>query len=183
MAAGIYLTIGQAGAYKPLALQAIAVALTTLGVGLAVTAWRARSRGALVLGVLLSLVVMVGSLVEGDYGSSVGKRDWRPTDAAAIAGTYKLAVGNATLDLTQVSGSLAGRTITVTMGVGKLTVRLPQQTPVSAYADVNVGNFEIFDDRWNGPEKHTVTTPGWTPSNGLRLQLHLRVGNVEVING
>ena len=164
LAAGIYLTIGQVGAYKPLALQAIAVALTTLGIGLAVTAWRARSRGALVLGVLLSLVVMVGSVVEGDYGSSIGKRDWRPTDAVAIAGTYKLAVGNATLDLTQVSGSLAGRTIDVTMGVGKLTVRLPQQTPVSAYADVNVGNFEIFDDRWNGPEKHTVTTSGWTPA-------------------
>ena len=68
------------------------------------------------------------------------------------------------------------------MGVGKLTVTAAAATrPFSAYADVNVGNFEVFDDRWNGPERHTVTTPGWTPSNGLRLQLHLRVGNVEVI--
>jgi phage shock protein PspC (stress-responsive transcriptional regulator) len=184
LAAGVYLTIGQAGAYKPLALQAIAVALTTLGVGLAITAWRARSRGALVLGVLLSLIVMVGSVVEGDYGSSVGRRVWRPADTAAIAGNYKLAVGNATLDLTELNaGQLAGRTVNVTMGIGKLTVLLPGNTPISAYGNVEVGDFEVFDDRWSGPEKQTVTTPGWTPSNGLRLQLHLRVGNVEVRNG
>jgi hypothetical protein len=62
-------------------------------------------------------------------------------------------------------------------------VLLPEQTPISAYGDVEVGDFEVFDDRWSGPEKQTVFTPGWTPSTGLRLQLHLRVGNVEVRNG
>ena len=151
--------------------------------GLAVTAWRARSRGALALGVLLSIIVMIGSVIEGDYGSSIGRRDWRPTDAAAIAGNYKLAVGNATLDLTQVDQSLAGRTVKVTMGVGKLTVILPDNALVSAYGDVEVGDYEVFDDHWSGPDKHTVTSPGWTPSNGIRLQLHLRVGNVEVRHG
>ena len=134
-------------------------------------------------GCSLSLLVMVGSVIQGDYGSSIGKRDWRPTDSAAIAGNYKLAVGNATLDLTQVSGSLAGRTVDVTMGVGKLTVLLPDGALFSAYGDVEIGDYEVFDDRWSAPEKHTVTTPGWTPSNGLRLQLHLRVGNVEVRHG
>jgi phage shock protein PspC (stress-responsive transcriptional regulator) len=183
LAAGVYLLIGQAGAYKTLALQAIAVALTTLGVGLAATAWRARSRGALVLGVLLSLVVMVGSVVEGDYGSSIGKRVWRPTDTTSIAGTYQLAVGNGTLDLTQLTTQLDGRTITVTMGGGTLTVLMPDGVPFSAYGDVGVGSLDIFGDRWDGPVTETVSTPGWTPSTGLRLRLHLRVGHVEVQHG
>ena len=183
LAAGVYLLIGQAGAYTPLALQAIAIALTTLGVGLAVTAWRARSRAALVIGVLLSLVVMVGSVVEGDYGSSAGKRVWRPTDATSISASYKLAVGNGTLDLSQVGGQLAGRTIEVTMGVGKLTVIIPNGVLVSAYGDVEIGHLVLFDNRWSGPETHTYLTDGWTPSSGVRLNLHLRVGNVEVIRG
>ena len=183
LASGVYLLIGQAGAYAPRALPAIAVGLTTLGVGLAATAWRARSRLALVLGVLVSAVVMVGSLIQGDYGSAVGKRDWQPRDATSIAAVYKLAAGDATLDLTQVGAAAAGRTITVTMGVGKLTVFVPDGLKFSATGDVPVGSFGVFGERYNGPDTHTIYTPGFTTSNGVRILVHLRLGNVEVLHG
>ncbi|BEP12379.1 PspC domain-containing protein [Acidothermaceae bacterium B102] len=183
LAAGIYLLIGQAGAYQPRTLPAIAVGLTTLGVGLAATAWRARSRLALVLGVLLSAVVMIGSLIQGDYGSSIGKRDWQPRDSASIASEYKLAAGDATLDLTQVGSAAAGRTIKVTMGAGRLTVFVPDGLKFSATGDVPVGSFSVFGERYTGPDTHTIYTPGFTTSDGVRILVHLRIGNVEVLHG
>ncbi|MDX6253717.1 MAG: hypothetical protein QOJ11_51 [Frankiales bacterium] len=184
LAVGLYLMVGRAGAYDPTALQAMAVGLTALGAGLAATAWYARSRGALVLGILLTAALMIGSAVKGDYGSSVGDRSWRPTPTSAIPATYTLGAGAATLDLTQLGPAAVGKTIKVSMGAGKLSVIVPDGLPVSVYAHVHVGSFRIFGvDYDNDPVKQTVVTPGWTPANGIRIEAHLRIGNVEVNHG
>jgi phage shock protein PspC (stress-responsive transcriptional regulator) len=184
LAVGVYLILGRAGAYDPTALAAIAVGLTALGVGLAATAWYARSRGALILGVLLSALLLAGSAIQGNAGSSVGNRHWTPTAAAAIPATYKLGVGHATLDLRQLGPAALGKTIKVTMGIGELSVIVPDGLPVSVYAHVPIGDFRIFGDQYdNDPVKQTVYTSGWTAATGIRIEAQLRIGNVEVNHG
>jgi phage shock protein PspC (stress-responsive transcriptional regulator) len=184
LAVGLYLMIGRAGAYDPTALQAMAVGLTALGAGLAATAWYARSRGALVLGILLTAALMTGSAVKGDYGTSLGDRTWRPTPTSAIPATYTLGAGAATLDLTQLGPAAIGKTIKVSMGAGKLSVIVPNGLPVSVYAHVHVGSYRIFGvDYDNDPVRQTVVTPGWTPTTGIRIEAHLRIGDVEVNHG
>jgi phage shock protein PspC (stress-responsive transcriptional regulator) len=184
LAVGVYLMLGSAGAYDPTTLRATAVGLTAIGVGLTATAWHARSRVALLLGVLLTVVVMLGSAIQGDYGTSVGNRTWRPTPATAIPATYRLAAGDATLDLTQLGSAAVGKTINVTMGAGKLYVIIPDGLLFSVYGHVDVGSFQVFDQRFSdGPVRHTVLSSGWTPATGVRIELRLRVGNVEVDHG
>jgi hypothetical protein len=181
LAVGVYLMLGRAGAYDPTTLQALAVGLTTLGLGLAATAWYARSRGAIVLGAVLTALLMLGSAFQGDYGTDVGSRVWRPTSVADIPATYKLAVGNATLDLTGLGPDAFGHPIKVTMGVGKLYVHLPAGVPWSAYAHVQVGDYRVDGDEFgNDPIRRTVYSSGFTAATGLRVEANLRIGNVEV---
>jgi phage shock protein PspC (stress-responsive transcriptional regulator) len=184
LAVGVYLILGRAGAYDPTVLAAMAVGLTALGAGLAATAWYARSRGALVLGVLLTALVLAGSAIQGNAGSSIGNRHWTPTSTTAIPATYKLGVGHATLDLTQLGPAALGKTIKVTMGIGELSVIVPNGLPVSVYAHVPIGDFRIFGNQYdNDPVKQTVYTPGWTAATGIRIEAQLRIGNVEVNHG
>lgn len=181
---GLYLILGRAGAYDPTLLGALAVGVTALGLGLAGTAWYARSRGALILGVLLSALLLAGSAIQGNAGSAVGNRHWTPTATTAIPAIYKLGVGHATLDLTQLGPAALGKTIKVTMGIGELSVIVPNGLPVSIYAHVPVGDFRIFGDQYdNDPVKQTVYTPGWTAATGIRIEAQLRIGNVEVNHG
>lgn len=181
LAVGVYLMLGRAGAYDPTTLQAMAVGLTTLGLGLAATAWYARSRGAMVLGAVLTVLLMLGSALQGDYGSDVGSRVWRPISGAELPATYKLAVGNATLDLTHLGPDAFNHPIKVTMGVGKLRIHLPDGVPYSVYAHVQVGDYELGDQRYSDdPVRQTVYSPGYTAGHGLRVEANLRIGNVEV---
>jgi hypothetical protein len=184
LAIGIYLLAGSSGLYDPTVLQATAVGLTALGVGLAATAWHARSRGAMLVGVLMTAFLLVGSAVQGDYGTSMGNRTWRPTPTTGFPATYKLAAGDATLDLTQLGPSALGKTVNVSMGLGKLTILVPDGLPISAYAHVDVGNYSVFGTVYgDDPVRQTVTTPGWTPSSGIRIETRLRLGDVEVDHG
>ena len=184
LAVGVYLILGRAGAYDSAVLPAIAVGVTALGIGLATTAWYARSRGALVLAAVMTAFLLVGSAIQGDAGTSVGDRSWTPTAASAIPATYRLGIGDATLDLTQLGSAAIGRTIKVTMGVGRLTVIVPDGLPISVYAHVPVGDFRIFDQQYDhDPVRQTVYTPGWTATSGIRIEAQLRVGDVEVNHG
>jgi phage shock protein PspC (stress-responsive transcriptional regulator) len=184
LAVGVYLILGRAGAYDPTLLAAMAVGLTALGAGLAATAWYARSRGALVLGVVLTALLLAGSAIQGNAGSSIGQRHWTPTATTAIPATYRLGAGDATLDLTQLGSAALGRTIKVSMGIGQLTVIVPNGLPVSVYAHVPVGDFRIFGNQYdNDPVRQTVYTPGWTAATGIRIEAQLRIGNVEVRHG
>lgn len=183
LAIGLYLMIGEVGAYDVTTLQATAVGLTVLGVGLAATAWIARSRIALCLGILMTVVLMIGSALQGDYGTQVGSRVWRPTPTTTQS-HYQLAAGRATLDLTQLGTSAAGKTFRVDMGAGKLVVLVPAAMPMSVHARIVNGELLVFDHQYGqGSINQTVVSPGWTAATGLTVLIHLRVGNVEVRNG
>jgi hypothetical protein len=76
-----------------------------------------------------------------------------PTDGSVASGGYGLAIGDATLDLTQLDvASLAGRTtplhIPISVAIGQLTVRVPPDLSVRVASSVAAGtitnNFNDF---------------------------------------
>jgi hypothetical protein len=182
---GIYLLIGRAGAYDTSALQATAVGLVALGIGLVATAWRARSRWALTLGALMTAFVMLGSVVHSHWGTAVGTRVWRPATASSIPYEYQLGAGNATLDLRAVGTDVVGKTVRVRIGAGRLRVIVPSSVPAAATGYVELGVFEAFGARYNdNPTRQTVVSPGWTtPAQGVRIVVHMGAGHTEVQHG
>ena len=69
-----------------------------------------------------------------------GQREWTPMSAGALQSHYRLAFGQATLDLTHVGTLDKSRTVQVTLGAGEAQVFLPADMNVTVDANVHFGD-------------------------------------------
>jgi hypothetical protein len=182
LAAGIALLLDRTGAVHLTSTQLLAVPLAVLGAALAVGALVGRSWVAMTVGVLLTLVTLA-SVVVGGHFTDARDVTWTPATAGDVRGSYHLDVGRARLDLTH-AGSLAGRHVTADVDAGRLEVVVPDATPVRIHADAGLGSLDLLGSRAGGVTPHRTTTrDGYTDAGGLDLDLHVRVGAVEVTHG
>jgi phage shock protein PspC (stress-responsive transcriptional regulator) len=162
----------------------VAAALGVVGLGLLVGAWWGRSRGLIVLGVLLALALVPAVVV--DRADLRGERfSIAPTTLTAIpTGTQDHGVGSVRYDLSQVpfadgrSASLA-----VDQGVGELLVIVPPDVDVVVDADLGIGEIRTFDGESGGMgQNRRITDVGSDGRGGgsLRLDLDLGIGRIEV---
>src|SRR6266545_3411024 len=164
----------------------VALALAVVGLGLLIGAWFGRTRGLIVLGVVLSVVLISNSAV-GDVGSlhgSAGDVTWAPVTIAELDDRYDHSLGNADLDLSALNFDGQDRIVKVKVGAGNLRVELPPKVDVVVSARVGVGNANILGDHWDGLNnpRHTITdndTDGVGPGK-LTLDLTINAGNLEV---
>jgi phage shock protein PspC (stress-responsive transcriptional regulator) len=120
----------------------LASALAVVGGGLIVGAFRGRSRGLIVLGILLSLVTSITAVADDKLVGGAGERDWVPTTVAQAERDYRLGIGEGRLDLT---GLPPGSTVAVDarVGVGHLQIDLPADATVHIRAHVDAGEMVI----------------------------------------
>jgi phage shock protein PspC (stress-responsive transcriptional regulator) len=157
------------------AQTAVSVGLAVVGLGLLVGALVGRSRGLIVLGVILSLVVLTAGLSDLTFRGGVGERDWHPTSVATIASPYELSVGEGRLDLTDVAPA-AGDTVEVSarIGIGELTVLVPDDVTVEVRAHAGTGTIKLPDGEHGG----VIEAEG--PSRATFI-LDLRTGIGDVV--
>jgi phage shock protein PspC (stress-responsive transcriptional regulator) len=161
-----------------------AAPLAIVGLGLLVGAWWGRSRGLIILGVLLALA-MVPAVVVDDTDFNGEDFSITPTTQAAIpTGTQDHGVGSVTYDLSRVDftdGESAS--LTVDQGVGELRIIVPPDVDVDVNADVGIGEIRTFDGTSGGlGQERRVTDLGTDGRGGgdLRLDLELGIGSIEV---
>jgi phage shock protein PspC (stress-responsive transcriptional regulator) len=163
-----------------------AAALATVGVGLLVGAWFGRARGLIAWGVVLTVVLGISSAVGhvGPLRGSAGDVNWEPVGLAQLSDRYEHGFGNATLDLRQVPFDGQNREVSVRLNAGNLNVYVPENVDVEVHARVNVGNADVFDNRWDGVNtpQHTVVNNGPDGPGGghLTLDVQLNAGDLEV---
>jgi hypothetical protein len=183
LAVGILGLIDLAGAHiAPSAY--LAIPLAVLGVGLVVGAWYGRARWLFAIGAVLAAFVTIMAAVEAAGPATSSSVTWRPTSFDQIEGTYKVDIGNATLDLTGVNFAGQSKSIRVDIGAGNLTIIVPSNVDVSTQATVDVGNANVFGTKWGGvgQSDHTVVDNGADGPGGgqLTLEANVDVGNLEV---
>jgi phage shock protein PspC (stress-responsive transcriptional regulator) len=94
---------------------------------------------ALLLGpAIVGLVAFGGSHARMHDG--FGEREWTPTNAAALHSHYRLAFGQATLDLTHLGPLDESRTVRVTLGAGEARLLLPPTMNATVDANVHFGD-------------------------------------------
>lgn len=120
-------------------------ALAVVGIGLLVGAFVGRARGLIVLGVLLALATSISSAADQRWGAGVGERTWTPQTEAAAERPYRLGIGDAELDLTQLP---PGERVDVDarLGVGSLRIYVPRSARVVVDGQVGAGNMELLDE-------------------------------------
>ena len=155
--------------------------LIVLGLALLFEARSGLSHGGLVtLGILLALMLTVGTAVDVPLSGGVGVRHERPK--ASGVHDYELAAGSITVDLTHLP---AGRgapptTIRARVGMGLLVVLVPKGVPSTIVARAGVGLVTLFGDRHSGFKIRGTFDAQGSPSIPFVLDLTVGVGEVKV---
>jgi phage shock protein PspC (stress-responsive transcriptional regulator) len=161
----------------------VAVALAAVALGLLVGAWFGRARSLIVFGALLSVLLLISSAVGGmRLHGSAGDIRWAPVTMADLSDRYEHGVGDADLDLSQLSFDGLDKQVTVRLGAGNLRVRVPPKVDVVVHAKVGVGDANVFDQHWDGVNnpQRTITDAGAPGAGHLILDLRVNAGSMEV---
>ncbi len=137
--------------------MAWAVALAILGGALVVGGMAGRRAG--IVG-LFAVIAVIGTLVATvvpklNHLEGAGDRTWRPATVSTATDGYGLGVGDATLDLTALApGELDASdpaNISVSVGIGQLTIQVPTGTAVEVRSSIGAGDVHRVSGFDQGP--------------------------------
>jgi phage shock protein PspC (stress-responsive transcriptional regulator) len=163
----------------------LAAALGVVGLGLVVGAFIGRARGLVVWGVLLTIAVTIASFAHVPYKGGVGDRSWTPRTLEQVHANYRLAIGDATLDLSRVDFTgVARQRVQVRQGVGDLTITVPSNVVVRIKSHVHGGDLIVPGERTihGSGLRRTTTLPTGSAAGSavLVVDAELGVGTLEV---
>lgn len=170
----------------------VALALAVVALGLLIGAWFGRSRGLIVLGVVLSAAlvpaVVVDTATDGDWSEL---RRWgrtetayfTPGSTAEIAPAYEIGSGRFALDLRGLDFSGEAVSTEVDAGAGEVLILVPANVDVAVSAALGVGELVLFDYTSGGIRlSRALTEVGADGVGGGELDLTVaaNIGRVEV---
>ncbi len=178
-------------------LSAGAAFVTGLGYGLTVVAliailaltlivlsFRGGARWLIAPALALSIGVGVAAAAQLDLEGGIGKRDYRPSSAAAIpAGGYELGVGRLAVDLRGIDWS-PDRVVDlkVRVGAGEAIVAVPADVCVVADAHAGAGDLQVAGQHADGTDVDLYTEEGSRATPRLRINADVDLGQVRIVN-
>jgi len=117
-----------------------ALVLLLLGAGMVVGGAFGKTTGLVPIGLVLAVPLITLSAVGVPLHGTIGEETWSPASAAAVQPSYKLAIGDGTLDLSNAAPG-AGKTleVSVKVGIGDLSVQVPTDVNVTVNEHVGIG--------------------------------------------
>jgi phage shock protein PspC (stress-responsive transcriptional regulator)/predicted membrane protein len=159
----------------------LASALAVVGAGVIVGAFRGRAPWLIVLGIVLAFATSMAGIADHRWGAGIGERTWTPQTVAEADRPYRLGVGDATLDLTELP---PGSDVDVQsrLGIGQLLVLVPLDAEVVVEADVGAGNLVVLDEpTQDGTDLNVhASDPAITSGSGTTITLDAAVGLGEL---
>ncbi|MBK9739557.1 MAG: PspC domain-containing protein [Actinobacteria bacterium] len=181
--------LSMAGVANIPAVVVLSAGVGVLGLGLLVGTIVGRARWLIALALPLLMVTVLVALLPSNLrlGNGIGERVWTPTTPAAAAGPFRLGIGDAELDLTDVvfpAGSTATYPVSASVDVGELRVIAPEGVTVLVTATNGLGEITVEGlPRTSGQDRQIITElPGIVPESAPTIDLivDVAVGNLEV---
>lgn len=165
----------------------VAAALVVVGAGLVVGTWYGRARWLAVVGLLLCLALAATAAADATTGplrGGIGERSWAPSPGTTTQ-AFRLGVGEATLDLTDLPEDGPHVTIDAHIGVGHLIVLVDDDVAVRMAAEIQVGELREFGETLGEGTDRVERTRSYGPAGDPRVELDASVGagQVEVRRG
>ena len=146
--------------------------------------------GLITLGVILTVVLALGTSFDLSFGGGIGENVQRPTDVTQLRGRYEWAIGEMTIDLSELpelreAGARTELTIDADLGIGKLEVIVPDDAAVRVRGRATMGQVTVFEQDQGGIDvERTFTEPGYeTGERRVSLDLTVGMGQVVVRHG
>ena len=134
-----------AGWIDPSVADYVAAVLGVAGVGLLAGSLWGRSRGLIILGILLLPLLLIARVAPVTLGGDFGNETFRPDTVAELEDTYRLNAGSLRLDLRNLE--LGGQTVEIDtrVGAGEIVVQLPEGAGIDVTASVGIGELRVLD--------------------------------------
>jgi hypothetical protein len=165
----------------------LALALTVVTIGVFVGIWFGRARWLIALGVLLSILLSVGTITRhaGLSGSEWPAEDQSiiPTSAEQVSAGYHSGAGDFDLDLRAVDFTGIDRTVQIDSGFGDTHVELPPNVDVTVEWQAGAGDIDVLGQHQSGVGQNgSITDNGvnGADTSNLILKIHHGAGDLEV---
>jgi phage shock protein PspC (stress-responsive transcriptional regulator) len=133
-------------------------------------------------GTLLALVLVGAAIVAATFdvrlGNGVGDRSYVVAGAGDLRGTYKLGVGDMTLDLRNVRFANGQTHVSARVDIGDLRVIVPRNVALRVRGDAQLGKVEILGASDDG--RNAKAALDQVGKRLLVLDTHVGVGQVRV---
>ena len=163
--------------------QAFGWATVVLGAGLLVGTFAGRARWLIVPAVATS-VAAVGAAALSFAGASIDHRSGSRTEfigaESVVLPRYSAGLGDFDLVLSDYPSDLS---TAVDVGVGKLTVEVPEDARVQIDARVGVGSIDAFGSSRSGYRRLLSLDDNKNGAHVMKLKLSVGVGSIEVRRG
>jgi putative oxidoreductase len=152
----------------------------------------ARTRGPILLwvvgvGVLAALAAMVAATMVAatavgiPFDGPIGDRTARPATVFEVEDAYEQSIGKLTVDLSDLAPPAGKTKIRASVGIGQLTIRVPEDVGVKVDAHVTAGEALVLGDRENGWDvDQTVVDGADADAPPLVIDVEVGLGELEV---
>lgn len=164
----------------------VATALAVVGLGLLAGTWFGRSRGLIVLGLVLAIALPPAMLVADNLRFTADHTTVEAVSATDLpAGPVQHGTGTVTYDLSSLQLRPAEEVdLTVNQSIGELRVLLPEDACVEATASAGLGELVVLDGLSAGMQPERTAMDNCGPADDsvgtVRLALDIGLGRIEV---
>jgi phage shock protein PspC (stress-responsive transcriptional regulator) len=161
-----------------------ALAVGAIGTGIAVVAGvalRRRTGGLVVVGLVLAALAVAVSAVDVRLEGPIGTRVYAPLETSDLKRDYDISIGDLELDLSNVALAASDTEVDANVGIGELTVIVPNDVAVDVDASASAGEVTVFGRSESGVDADLSRSIGALGSDRtLRIDAHVGLGDVVV---
>jgi phage shock protein PspC (stress-responsive transcriptional regulator) len=162
----------------------VALAVGAIGTGIAVVAGvalRRRTGGLVVVGLVLAALAVAVSAVDVRLEGPIGNRVYSPFETSDLKRDYDISVGDLELDLSNAALAAGDTEVDANVGIGALTVIVPDDVAVDVDASASAGEVTVFGRSESGVDADLSESIGVLGSDRtLRIDAHVGLGEVVV---
>ena len=159
----------------------VAASVVVIGAALIVGAWWGGSPTLIGIGLATAAVLGLVMAVDVDLDGGVGDRIYRPATASTLQERYRLGVGSLWVDLRGTELPQGTTRVETSLGVGELTVVVPDGVRVEASGSARIGELRLLGRQREGSDvEQTVADAGSLPAAGRRVLVDAEVGVGEI---
>ena len=162
----------------------VALAVGAIGTGVAVVAGvalRRRTGGLVVVGLVLAALAVAVSAVDVRLEGPIGTRVYAPFETSDLKRAYDISIGDLKLDLSNAALAAGDTEIDANVGIGELTVIVPDDVAVDVDASASAGEVTVFGRSESGVDADLSRSIGAFGSDRtLRIDAHVGLGDVIV---
>lgn len=160
----------------------VAGVVIAAGAALVVGGFVGGARWLVVPALVMAIPVSIVAAADVDLSGGVGERTYRPQSVVDLDDSYRLGVGEMKFDLSDLQLPTGRTDLDISVGVGRVELRLPKGTCLQLRSHIGVGEVKAFGRVNDGLDVDVDRRPAPGPAQPvLDVDANVGMGQIEIL--